>query len=161
MHQSTQMALDTQQVEIIGRNLLLSCCIADGVEVAQPMRDRGIDIIIFNDITEREFFLSLPVQLKASSSRSFSINSKYARIPNLLMAYVWFSNDPVNAELYIMRYSDALSIGERLGWLNTRSWVEGGAYSTQSPSKQVTKELEPFAYSIGKINNLLLSFKQA
>lgn len=147
--------LDTQQVEIIGRNLLLSCCIADGLEVAQPIRDRGVDLIIFDDISEHANFKSLPVQLKASSSRSFSINRKYARIPNLLMAYVWFSNDPINARLYIMTYKDVVDISRSIGWLNTKSWLDGGGYSTQSPSRQLTDTLEPFKYLPGSIRSLM------
>ncbi len=155
MNQSQQVSLDTQQVEIIGRNLLLSCCIADGIEVAQPIRDRGVDLIIFDDIAEYTKFNSLPVQLKASSNRSFSINQKYARIPDLLMAYVWFSNDPVNARLYIMTYNDVLEISRSIGWLDTNSWLEGGGYSTQSPSKRLINTLEQYRYLPGSIRNLM------
>ena len=155
MHQTAQSPLDTQQVEIIGRNLLLSCCIADDVEVAQPIRDRGIDLIIFNDVAEQNEFTSLPVQLKAASNMSFSINRKYEKIPGLLMAYTWFSNSPNDAVLYIMRYEQAIALGNDLNWTSTNSWETGGAYSTQSPSKKLIVALEPFKYTPGMIRGLI------
>jgi hypothetical protein len=147
--------MDTQQVEIIGRNLLVSACVADGLEVSQPLRDRGIDLIIFDDRSDGDQFNALPVQLKASSSRSFSIHAKYAKFPNLLMAYTWHSDNPVNARLFLMTYKDAVTIGEKVGWLQTSSWIEGGGYSTQSPSKHITSFLEAFEYKPGHIRRIM------
>lgn len=149
--------MDTQQVEIIGRNLLISACIADGLEVSQPLRDRGIDLIIFDDHARQGQFSALPVQLKASSSRSFSVHAKYEKFQNLIMAYTWYSDNPVNAELYIMTYQDAIKIAEQMGWLATSSWIEGGGYSTQSPSKKLIKLLEEFKYKNGRIRAAILT----
>tara|TARA_Y100001949_G_scaffold175158_1_gene184320 strand:- start:236 stop:715 length:480 start_codon:yes stop_codon:yes gene_type:complete len=155
--------MDTQQVEIIGRNLLVSACVADGLEVSQPLRDRGIDLIIFDDHARHGQFSALPVQLKASSSRSFSVHAKYAKFPNLLMAYTWHSDNPVDARLYIMTYGDALKIAEASGWLSTSSWVDGGGYSTQSPSKKLEAMLREHEYTPGKIKSLMdyLTAKQS
>lgn len=147
--------IDTQQVEIIGRNLLVSCCIADGVEVSLPMRDRGIDVIVFDDMCENGRFKALPVQLKSSSDRSFSVHKKYDKFPNLLMAYVWLAADPTDATLFIMTYLEAREIADKLGWTNTDSWITGGGYSTQSPSKRVMDELERYRYRPGLISDMI------
>ena len=147
--------MDTQQVEIIGRNLLVSACVADGLEVSQPLRDRGIDLIIFDDHARHGQFSALPVQLKASSSRSFSIHAKYAKFPNLLMAYTWHSDNPVDARLYIMTYQDALDVAKEVGWLSTSSWKDGGGYSTQAPSKKLQNLLEVYQYTPGRIKVLM------
>lgn len=147
--------MDTQQVEIIGRNLLVSACVADGLEVSQPLRDRGIDLIIFDDYARYGRFSALPVQLKASSSRSFSVHAKYAKFPNLLMAYTWYSDNPVDAQLYVMTYQDAMGIAETSGWLRTSSWLEGGGYSTQSPSKKIESLLLPYRYVPGRIKSIM------
>lgn len=147
--------MDTQQVEIIGRNLLVSACVADGLEVSQPLRDRGIDLIIFDDNARHGQFSALPVQLKASSSRSFSVHAKYAKFPNLLMAYTWYSDNPVDARLYIMTYKDALRIADATGWLNTPSWINGGGYSTQAPSKKIETMLLEYEYIPGRIKQIM------
>lgn len=147
--------MDTQQVEIIGRNLLVSACVADGIEVSQALRDRGIDVIIFDDHSQYGQFNALPVQLKASSSRSFSIHAKYAKFPNLLMAYTWHSDNPVDAKLYIMTYKDALEIAKSVGWLDTSSWIDGGGYSTQSPSRKIEAALTTYEYKPGRIRLLM------
>jgi hypothetical protein len=150
-----KISMDTQQVEIIGRNLLISACVADGLEVSQPLRDRGIDLIIFDDYARHDQFNALPVQLKASSSKSFSVHAKYAKFPNLLMAYTWHSNNPVDARLYIMTYRDALKVAEDAGWLSTPSWINGRGYSTQSPSKNLQATLVRYEYKPGHIRKIL------
>jgi hypothetical protein len=42
------IAVDSQTVEIIGRNFLVSQLVRDGVEVARPERDHGIDLIAYS-----------------------------------------------------------------------------------------------------------------
>ena len=41
--------LDSQRIELMGRNLLVSLRIRDGLEVARPEPDRGIDLIVYAD----------------------------------------------------------------------------------------------------------------
>lgn len=60
-------ALDAQQTEIVGRNLLISALVASGVEVARPERDRGVDLIAYLDLESERGFQAMPVQLKASA----------------------------------------------------------------------------------------------
>ena len=38
---------DSQLVEIAGKHLLISRLVAAGFEVAEPLRDKGIDLIIY------------------------------------------------------------------------------------------------------------------
>lgn len=57
------MALDSQSVEIIGRNFLVSQLVADGLEVTRPERDRGVDLIAASPIsTSTRQGGSLPVR---------------------------------------------------------------------------------------------------
>lgn len=152
--------LDTQQVEIIGRNLLISACIADGVEVSQPLRDKGIDLVIYDDHSDNNQFNAVPVQLKASSARSFSVNAKYAKFPGMFMAYTWHSVNPAEAQLYIMSYGQAIEIANEAGWLKTESWERGG-YSTQSPSRSLINALEKYKYTAGSIRALMSESSRA
>jgi hypothetical protein len=148
-------ALDTQQIEIVGRNLLVSLFISDGIEVAMPMRDRGIDVIAFLDLPEKGSFKAVPVQLKAFSQRGFGVYKKYEKFPDMLIAYLWFANEPLKAELYVLTYEQAVGIADHLGWTKTISWTSNGSYITSKPSKELVGALEPYKYSPGKLADLI------
>jgi hypothetical protein len=86
---------DSQVVELLGRNRLVSELLSAGLEVALPMRDRGIDLIAFADLrTKVKRFIACPIQMKAASEAAFSVQRKYSRIRNLLLTYVWYVGDP-------------------------------------------------------------------
>lgn len=72
--------MDPQTVEIIGRNYLVSMLVSDGLEVARPERDRGVDLIAYLDLDEVGRFVACPIQMKAATTASFSLHYKYERI---------------------------------------------------------------------------------
>ena len=43
----TANQMDTQMIEIMGRNRLIDELLRAGLEVALPLRDRGIDLIAY------------------------------------------------------------------------------------------------------------------
>jgi hypothetical protein len=136
--------MDTQLVELIGRQHLTSELLRAGLEVATPIRDRGIDLIAYADIDKRlTRFASCPIQMKAAMTRSFSLATKYERVRNLLIAYVWNLNDVHTTVVYALTYQEALAVAETLGWTRTVSWKEG-AYSTTRPSARIVELLEPY-----------------
>ena len=97
------MALDTQQVELIGRNLLIAALMADGLEVAVPQRDRGVDLVVYADLDESQRFIARPIQLKAASKRAFGYDQKYDRFPDLLLVHVWnVVADPSQVEMFCL-----------------------------------------------------------
>src|SRR2546430_17173377 len=62
--------LDSQQLELIGRSLLVGELLRDGLEVALPERDRGIDLIVYLEGDQSGApFIARPVQLKRSEER--------------------------------------------------------------------------------------------
>jgi hypothetical protein len=136
--------VDTQIIELIGRHHLTSELLRAGLEVAMPIRDRGIDLIAYVDIDSRlSQFVSCPIQMKAAMGRSFSVAAKYERVRNLLMAYVWNLEDSHNAVTYALTYPEAHAVANKLGWTRTASWAKG-AYTTTRPSAQVVELLEPY-----------------
>ncbi len=149
------MKLDTQQVEIVGRNLLVSLFVADDVEIAEPIRDRGVDIIAYKEISEGNKFHAVPVQLKAFSKEGFGVYAKYEKFPGILMAYVWHAAEPLKAELFVMTYVQALEIADAVGWTKTVSWLDGGGYSTSSPSKELKELLEQYRHKPGSLLKLV------
>jgi hypothetical protein len=118
-----------------------------GLEVALPMRDRGIDLIAYADLGSKvNTFIACPIQMKASSSRSFSINRKYEKFPILIHAFVWGLQSPEKAETYALTNAEAVAVGELMGYTATPSWRKG-AYSTQQPSKKLMKLMRPYLMS--------------
>ena len=87
---TSSMNLDSQAVEILGRNALVNSLLAAGIEVARPERDHGIDLLAYLDTDiESGRFSAVPIQMKASRGGTFSLSRKYERFPDLVMAYVW------------------------------------------------------------------------
>ena len=109
-----------------------------------PIRDRGIDLIAYSDIDKRlTRFVSCPIQMKAAMTRSFSLATKYSRVRNLLIAYVWHLEDLGKTMTFALTYQEALAIADRLGWTQTESWRQG-AYSTTRPSLKIVELLKPY-----------------
>lgn len=120
---------DTQITELAGRHYLISQLLAGGVEVATPLRDRGIDLIAYLDrVGDEPEFLACPIQLKANEEARFGVLRKYESIPNLLLVYAWnvSSNSP---DLFALTYSEAVALLEERNHTKTRSWNELGGYS--------------------------------
>jgi hypothetical protein len=136
--------MDTQIVELLGKQHLTSALLRAGLEVATPIRDRGIDMIAYADIDRRVTkFVSRPIQMKAAMNRSFSVNSKYERVRDLLIAYVWDLRDQSQTAIYCLTYQEAYSIAKHLGWTSTASFKRGG-YSTSQPSAEIVSLLRPY-----------------
>lgn len=140
--------MDSQTVEIIGRNYLVSRLVSDGLEVARPERDRGVDLIAYLDLNEVGRFVACPIQMKAATTASFSLSAKYERIAQLLLAHVWYANDPNQACAYALRYDEAKTVADQMGWTRTESW-RTGVYSTTRPSLRLQTLLEPYRMGDG------------
>lgn len=132
---------DSQLVEIAGKHLLISRLVAAGYEVAEPLRDRGIDLIVYRDTDE---FTASPVQMKASTQESFSLDRKYARFPHLLIAYVWNVNAGEKGEVYLLTFEQALKVMEAKGYSRTDSWIKNGYYFVRSAGKELKALLKPY-----------------
>jgi hypothetical protein len=122
----------------------------DGLEVAVPARDRGIDLIAYADLSSRvESFVARPIQMKAASERSFSIDEKYQRVANLLIAFVWHIHDPTKAVTYALTYNETLAIAKKCwGRAQSPSWKRG-RYSTTNPSREICELLRPYRMEEG------------
>jgi hypothetical protein len=120
---------DTQITELAGRHYLISQLLKGGVEVAMPLRDRGIDLIAYLDRTGNvPEFAACPIQLKANEEARFGINRKYEKIPNLLMVYAWdVSTDAPT--LCALTYPEAVNLLDQRGHTKTASWTDKGGYS--------------------------------
>lgn len=88
MHTSP-LLMDAQATELLGRNRLMSELLRGGLEAALPARDGGIDLRAYVDLSSKvQTFVAVPIQMKAASRASFSIDRNYAKISNLILAHV-------------------------------------------------------------------------
>ena len=138
-----EIRLDSQIVEVLGRQLLVEQLLRAGIEVAEPVRDRGIDLIAYIDRgNDLAAFEARPIQMKAASARAWGIDRKYAHFPGLLLAYVWNVADSANAVVYAMTHDEAVAIAEEMGYAKSPSWRDHGAYSTRNPGVKLLELLE-------------------
>jgi hypothetical protein len=137
--------VDTQTIELVGEHLLAGQLLQAGLEVAFPARDRGVDLIAYADIDQQAgHFVAKPLQLKAATQRSFGIWTKYSRIHDLILAFVWHVGGSEPTETFALTCQEAITIGDTMGYTKTESWVGQGAYVTTRPSDRLCRLLEPY-----------------
>ena len=95
--------MDRQVIEFIGRNHLINELLRARLEAVRPERDRGIDLIVYADLKSRaSSFIARPLQMKAASREHFSINRKYEKFPDLILAFVpekWPGSKPFPGQM--------------------------------------------------------------
>ena len=116
------MSMDTQQIEIIGKHILIANLIAANLEVAVPIRDHGIDLIVFRDGMKGGTFVACPIQLKTATDEAFELYSKYERFPGLRIVYVWNAKVPAEAQVFALNYQEAQEVLVEMEYDKTKSW---------------------------------------
>jgi len=135
------MIEDKQVIEILGRNRLVDELLRAGLEVALPLRDRGVDLIAYADRGDGvAAFSAKPIQMKAASCESFSIDLKYKKFSDMILAFVW-SVSTGEPRTYALTYEEAFGVAEQMGFTKTPSW-EAGRYSCSSISSGLRSLLE-------------------
>ena len=81
--------------------------------------------------------------MKAASNRSFGLDRKYARFPNLLIAYVWHLDRPEAVVTFALTYDEAVRVLQEMGYANTTSW-ERGNYVNNEPGVELRGLLERY-----------------
>jgi hypothetical protein len=140
-HLDDGISMDTQQIGIIGKHILIANLIAADLEVAEPIRDHGIDLIAFRDRVESGEFLACPIQLKTATDEVFGLDSKYENFSGLRIVFVWNARNPVNAEIFVLSYEEASIVLSEMKYDKTKSW-EDGKYTTTRPSEKLKKILK-------------------
>ena len=138
------MNKDTQRLELVGQHRLASELLLAGLEVAFPARDRGVDLIAYIDIDKvGGRFIAKPIQMKAASQRSFGIWEKYAKINDLIFAFVWHVDGASPPETYALTYEESEAISTTMGWNKKPTWITKGRWDNTNPGKRICELLEP------------------
>jgi hypothetical protein len=132
---------DSQLVEIAAKHLLISRLVAAGFEVAEPLRDNGIDLIVYRGGSG---FKAWPIQMKASTQESFSLHRKYEKTPDLLIAYVWNVNAAEKGEVFLLTFKDAVKVMELKPYAKTDSWIKNDYYFVRNAGSELKGLLKKF-----------------
>jgi hypothetical protein len=130
-------SLDTQQVEVVGRALVTAELTRDGLEVARPERDAGIDLIAFR----RNPWSAVPVQLKVLGKPGFNFEPKYEHHCALVFIYVWLDC----SEFYVLTWKQADDLITSLGYKRDSD----GRWVTSSASAELRRALAEFRVNRG------------
>lgn len=125
--------LDSQQIELVGTAWLSTLLLADGIEIAEPIRDRGVDLVAFIDAG---YFRAVPLQVKAHTEARFSVHRKYARFPELRIVHLWNVLDPTRARAFCTTYAESVALATEFGWTKTASWNRAGYSTAINPSSK-------------------------
>lgn len=60
--------------------------------------------------------------MKAASNKSFGADKKYEKLPNLILAYVWYLNDSSKTVTYGLTYHEAVEVANNMGYTKTPTW---------------------------------------
>jgi hypothetical protein len=135
---------DVQIMEVLGRNLLVTELLRANLEVAAPMRDHGVDLIVYMDTGNNlRNFTACPIQMKAASRECFSIDRKYEPFPGMILAYVWNVFNAGTPVTYAVTYAEAFAIAEQMGYTRTDSWCVDGRYTCTRIGEGLRQLLQP------------------
>ncbi len=140
--------MDDQMIELCGRHRLTESLLQADLEVAFPARDRGIDLIAYADTDRRlERFVAVPIQMKAASQSCFSIDRKYSKFHDMLIAYVWNVSEGAKTQIYVLRQDEVLRIATEMKYTATESWTGKGVYVVTRPGRELMERLHPYEVS--------------
>ena len=136
---------DSQQTELFGRSFLLNQLVTAGFEVALPLRDRGVDLIVYQERDVSGQFIARPIQMKAASIKRFDIEKKFERTHDLLIVFVWHLNDSSKTCVYALTYKELFEIAERRKYTDTDAWQkEKGKYNITRPGVEIEGEFAAY-----------------
>lgn len=135
---------DSQQTELVGRSALETQLIMRGYEIARPLRDKGVDLIVYRDETA-EPFVALPLQIKSYSGTTFGVWRKYEGRDDLIFAYIW--NVLTSPRFFFLTYSEAATLipeqqKQTYSW--TREPMSQAGWTWTTAPKHVQSSLPPF-----------------
>ncbi|EIP96367.1 hypothetical protein OpiT1DRAFT_00782 [Opitutaceae bacterium TAV1] len=104
----------TSSCEFLGTFRFIEKLLSEGLAVAKPLVDDGVDLIVYADrkpLIDR--FAAVPIQLKCYSEDGFIVDEKYGKIEGLFIAYIWFSGDHSKLKIYVLPYSVADALAKK------------------------------------------------
>jgi hypothetical protein len=133
------MTFSKKQLEKLGTAYIVEQLYREGLRIALPDIDDGVDLIVY-DQGESRPFISVPVQIKAFSNEEFFSDEKYLRIDGLFIVYLWHVGTGQAVQAFGMRYCEAEKIVDQHGWSRNK-----GRYVITRGTQSLRDALQPFA----------------
>jgi len=144
------MELDNQQIEVVGRNIITNQLLREGIEVAEPVRDRGIDLIAYLRKEDGDDFQARPLQLKVASDKDFSVYRKYEDFNEMVVVYVWRVTHDDGPEIYALTTQETLDVAEERGWTDTNTWENKRQYNDTKVTGPTQEAVNPYRIEPGE-----------
>lgn len=135
--------MDKQQIELIGTAALTAELVRQRFEVARPIRDRGVDLIVFSDASAQPS--AIPLQVKVHSETGLELfREKYKSFPGLVYAIVWQAL--CQPRYFLFDHDEAVALipeasRQRSGW--TRAQTAIGTWTHPVP-EHLQLNMAPF-----------------
>jgi hypothetical protein len=132
---------DKQLIELIGRARFTEFAIRSGFELATPLRDCGVDCLLYFPVEDDLFNTAIPIQLKSYSSRALTVDSKYNRIGNILHVILW-NCLATDIEYFALTQKLAMELAVFFKWNELPGWKKKkGRYDATTATKRIKIEM--------------------
>jgi hypothetical protein len=132
------MPFSKPQLERIGTAFIAEQLYREGLKLAWPDIDEGIDLIVYSD--DAKSFRAIPLQIKAFSREEFYTDQKYLRIPDLRIVYLWHVGTEQPIRAFGMPYREAEQIVDQRKWTRDKR----GRCTRTSGTTTLTNAIIPF-----------------
>lgn len=133
--------MESDRLELLGRGKLTEQLLRAGLDTAIPTIRGDIDLFVYGSAKQGGFVVC-PVRLRASASRSFSLDGRYEAVPNLIHVFVWgLSSDQVS--IHALTHKEAALVAEELGCNLGPSWQKE-LYSGPHQNKTLVELMERY-----------------
>jgi hypothetical protein len=140
----SRLADDKQLIEVIGKAKFTEFAIRSGFEVAMPVRDCGIDVLLYFPIEDNLLTTTIPVQLKCYSSQALTVDSKYNRMGDLLHVVLWNCTNK-EPSFFALTQKHSMHFAEMFGWDKLPGWInKKGRYDATKATTRIIDEMRQY-----------------
>jgi hypothetical protein len=134
----------TANVGAAAESLVVTRLLKQGLDVARPLSDNGIDFIAYEPANQRRF---VPIQVKSASSDRINFERRWFVVPDLVLVYVWLRSE----QCFV--FDGVADVEAFLGRSAlTPTWQQQGIWAiTRISAAQAAARLTPFAEAWDKI----------
>lgn len=112
------------------------------MHVAVPLLPGDVDLFVYSNLGADTNVIICPVRLRASATRSFSVDARYESIPNLIHVFIWGLGGD-QASIYALTHREAVFAAEELGY-SLGSSPQKDLYATPHASRNLGDTMERY-----------------
>jgi len=94
--------------------------------------------------------------MKPATATCFSVDKKYSKFHDMLIAYVWNVSERANAQIYVLTQQEAVDIATEMKYTATESWLGKGVYVVTRPGRELVDRIRSHEASRAKWEEKIL-----